>query len=303
MLHTNDPKRWPQPSFGVLERVLPAMPTEHAPLHVYAGAAFTPFIALAIMQWIWALTDQPWGVLFLLAAAVYGTVSMLLVGCVAGTWLAQLHALLAALLVTIGAILLLDGPVLLVMLSAQALVLVVLAQRLGYRSLRWGGHALWIMIGVWLLELLNGRHGGTALFNGAALAQLATIALSVAASFVLPKHAQAWTYRVVAYVALLAWFGRELAVLPNGNGYVSVAWGGLGIAALVAGLQRDVPMLCTLGMATLALVVGKLFLVDLQEVEAIWRILLFIGFGAVFLMLSYFLQGAWRSDRAVGETE
>lgn len=274
MLHVHDPKRWPQPSLGVLAHMLPALPTDRAPLHVYAGVALTPFIALGTTQWIWTLADQTWGALFVLAAAVYGTTCTPLVGRVAGTWLAQLHALLAALLTTIGVVLLLNGPVLLVMLAAQALVLLVLAQRLGMDNLRWGGHALWAIIGVWLLDLLDGRPGGTAIFNGAALAQLATIGLAVAASFALPKHAQTWTYRVAAYGALLAWFGRELALLPNGNGYVSVAWGGLGIAALVAGLQRDLKALRILGMGTLALVVAKLLVVDLQEVEAIWRILL-----------------------------
>ncbi len=35
---------------------------------------------------------------------------------------------------------------------------------------------------------------------------------------------------------------------------------------------------------------GKLFLVDLAEVEALWRVLLFLGFGGLFLALSYYLR-------------
>ena len=38
------------------------------------------------------------------------------------------------------------------------------------------------------------------------------------------------------------------------------------------------------------LAVGKLFLVDLIDVEAIWRVLLFLGFGGLFLALSYYLR-------------
>lgn len=45
------------------------------------------------------------------------------------------------------------------------------------------------------------------------------------------------------------------------------------------------------GVGTLFLVAGKLFLVDLQYLEAVWRILLFLGFGGLFLLLSYFFQG------------
>ncbi|MCP4568587.1 MAG: DUF2339 domain-containing protein, partial [FCB group bacterium] len=39
--------------------------------------------------------------------------------------------------------------------------------------------------------------------------------------------------------------------------------------------------------------VGKLFIVDLAELETIWRVLLFIGFGGVFLLLGYFFRSMW----------
>jgi uncharacterized membrane protein len=53
-----------------------------------------------------------------------------------------------------------------------------------------------------------------------------------------------------------------------------------------------------LGLVTLFVVVGKLFLVDLAWVGAVWRILLFLGFGVVFLLLSYYLQSLWRPGEA-----
>jgi len=45
------------------------------------------------------------------------------------------------------------------------------------------------------------------------------------------------------------------------------------------------------GLATLGLFVGKLFFVDLAALPALWRIALFLGFGAVFLAISYLLPG------------
>ncbi len=48
--------------------------------------------------------------------------------------------------------------------------------------------------------------------------------------------------------------------------------------------------------STLALVVLKLFLVDLDEVEPLLRILLFLGFGIVFMMLSYILPSVFRKQ-------
>ena len=38
------------------------------------------------------------------------------------------------------------------------------------------------------------------------------------------------------------------------------------------------------------LTVGKLVLVDFSQLEAIWRILMFIGFGGFFLLISYYIQ-------------
>ncbi|MCZ6916991.1 MAG: DUF2339 domain-containing protein [Gemmatimonadetes bacterium] len=57
------------------------------------------------------------------------------------------------------------------------------------------------------------------------------------------------------------------------------------------------------GVATLMLVVGKLFLVDLARVEAIVRILLFLGFGGVFLTLSYFFRSLLRRGVDVDDEE
>jgi uncharacterized membrane protein len=39
--------------------------------------------------------------------------------------------------------------------------------------------------------------------------------------------------------------------------------------------------------------VAKLVLHDLSQVEAIWRILLFLGFGGVFLAISYYVPDLW----------
>jgi len=43
--------------------------------------------------------------------------------------------------------------------------------------------------------------------------------------------------------------------------------------------------------------VAKLFIVDLSELETIWRVLLFMGFGAIFLLLSYYFPKLWRGQR------
>ena len=70
---------------------------------------------------------------------------------------------------------------------------------------------------------------------------------------------------------------------------------------LVMGLRASKTDLMRLGLGTLFLVVGKLFLWDLSGVEAIWRVLLFLGFGGLFLVLSYYLQSLWRGGNGADD--
>jgi uncharacterized membrane protein len=49
------------------------------------------------------------------------------------------------------------------------------------------------------------------------------------------------------------------------------------------------------GFATLALVVGKLFLIDLAEVALLVRVGLFMVLGIAFLLLSYFYRAVRKS--------
>ena len=74
------------------------------------------------------------------------------------------------------------------------------------------------------------------------------------------------------------------------------------VAVFLVGLRRSQNLVLYTGLGTLLLVVGKLILVDLSMVDEIWRILLFLGFGGLFLVLSYYLQ-SWlrrRPDPARG---
>jgi hypothetical protein len=52
-----------------------------------------------------------------------------------------------------------------------------------------------------------------------------------------------------------------------------------------------------LGGVTMLIVVGRLLLIDLATVETIWRVLLFLVCGAVFLITAYQMQPARRSGR------
>jgi uncharacterized membrane protein len=69
-------------------------------------------------------------------------------------------------------------------------------------------------------------------------------------------------------------------------------WGALGFAALVAGLIRDKRVLRLGGLGVLALAVGKVFLVDLANLESIWRVGSFLAIGLLLLAGAFAYQRA-----------
>ena len=165
-----------------------------------------------------------------------------------------------------------------------------------------GAHALYVLVGLWLAGRLA---MGMALPDGFGwsivgpwglwgIADLAVVALLLAGSWVVGGREAALIYRLAAHAALLAWLWREFGTFPGSpNAYVTVAWGLTGAAMFVAGLRRDHAYLIKGGVATLFLVVAKLFLWDLAGLDPLWRVLLFLGFGGLFLLLSYHLRNLW----------
>ena len=101
---------------------------------------------------------------------------------------------------------------------------------------------------------------------------------------------------MAAHITLLLWLLREMSPLTNGQGLVSITWGIYTVVLFVIGLRKDVNIVTKTAMATLLVLIGKLFLVDLANLETLWRILLFLGFGAVRLLLSYFFKALWKKN-------
>jgi uncharacterized membrane protein len=84
--------------------------------------------------------------------------------------------------------------------------------------------------------------------------------------------------------------------MPNGQAYVSTVWAVTAAGLLVAGTRWRWSAGQGAGLLTLALFVGKLFLVDLAAVPVLGRIALFVGAGAGFLLLSYALPQVGLGD-------
>ena len=112
-----------------------------------------------------------------------------------------------------------------------------------------------------------------------------------------------FVYRLLAHTAFLGWFASEFSSMENGQGYITISWGVYAAVLLVAGLQFNYHLLRTVAIVTLFIVVAKLFLIDLAKLEVLWRILLFMGFGGLFLFLSYYFQDLWKGTPETEDNE
>ncbi len=196
-----------------------------------------------------------------------------------------------------------DGGVLLLCWALLALALLVSGSHRDEHSTALAGHALFILVAVWLsARLATGQPDGglmglalpsLPIVNAIAIADAVVIALGLTAARVALDGVTARFYYLLAHLAILGWVWRELSTLPNGNGLVTLTWGLYAAGLLLPAIVRRYEFARVLGIGTLVLVVAKLFFVDLARVDPLWRVMLFLGFGGLFLVLSY-VRDLWQ---------
>ncbi|MGQ0733101.1 MAG: DUF2339 domain-containing protein, partial [Acidobacteriota bacterium] len=71
---------------------------------------------------------------------------------------------------------------------------------------------------------------------------------------------------------------------------LSLSWGLYGAMLVVAGLRRSYPPVRYLGMAALGVTVAKVFVYDLWQLGGIYRVVGFLGFGVLLVLVSYLYQ-------------
>ncbi|UCF40489.1 MAG: DUF2339 domain-containing protein [Gemmatimonadota bacterium] len=182
--------------------------------------------------------------------------------------------------------------------AAVGVALLVTASRVGDRSFRVAAHLLLAVVAIGVARRLIGDVGsGVALADPDRVLDLLALGVGFAAGWLLPSTGEQEAYWMAAHALFLGWLWRSLRPLPAGEAFVSIAWGVYGIGLLVLGLRRDIAGLRQVGLLTLVLLVTKLFLVDLSRLERIWRVLLFMGFGGLFLVLSYYFRALWKTSK------
>jgi len=162
-------------------------------------------------------------------------------------------------------------------------------------------HVLFTATALWLANrLLAAPSADPAVINLAAGLNIITLGTALVAARGLTDRDVVTVYGGIVHVLFLGWLWHELVRLPAGHGWVTTSWGVYAVVLLIAGLLKDNAGFRRAALATFGAVVVKLFIVDLAELEPIWRILLFLGFGGAFLALSYYFPNLWKVGSDAG---
>jgi len=230
----------------------------------------------------------------------------------------RMSAEIAGLLVAIGVglsgitlALALDGPVLVVGWSAEAVILAWVAKRTGEARALVFSVAFLMLAAV---HTLVDEAPPAALLDGVGdlgQALVATLAVGVAALLagllverrdvsVLLRAAAAVSFVYAASLGIVDLVqGDDVERSQTAQVVLSAFWASVGLVAIVVGLVRDVREIRYGGLVLLGLGVAKLFLYDLSELDQLYRVLSFIAVGLLLLAGAY----AYQRVRSVGRPQ
>jgi uncharacterized membrane protein len=216
---------------------------------------------------------------------------------------------IAALLVAVGIglsgvtlALVLDGPALVVGWSAEAAILAWVARRTGEERALFFSCAFLVLAA---LHVVVDEAPPDALIDGVGdLGQAVVAVLSVGVAALIVGSLVEYTdlRRVLfSFAAVSFVYAPSLAIVDVIQGdqlersqtaqvVLSSFWGLVGLAAIVAGLVRDVRILRLGGLVLLGIGVAKVFAYDLTELDQLYRVLSLVAVGLVLLSGAYAYQ-------------
>jgi uncharacterized membrane protein len=147
----------------------------------------------------------------------------------------------------------------------------------------------------------------TAIVNERSIATVFVVALAYAMAAMFRRWAPVESERTrlalhaLASVLTLMWITAEIRSFwevryDRSQAYLyeqmllSLAWGLYGAVLIVIGLRRAYPPGRYLGITIIAVTALKVFFYDLWELGGIYRVVGFIGFGALLVLVSYLYQ-------------
>ena len=292
-LHRSDPDTWPEPPLGrwwTLFAPSPRMTVWLLRVACVAAASIT----VAELGGLFSSERATYGVLFGVASVVYLALGRSVVGTPSAFNAAAETA--SILLILAVSLTLFDYRVMLP-LAVAGMGMHLASKHWGLRGVGMLAHVLFAQLVILLVSRsdLGGIATGSP-FGVREVGALGAIVLMVMTSFVLETALAKRLYRIAAHVGFLVWLVTQFGPTEYGQELISLSWGAYGIALLLLSLRLGQKGVQLAGLATLGLVAGKLLIVDMAQVDVIWRILLFMGFGGAFLGLSYLINRTAKSD-------
>ncbi|MBT5140286.1 MAG: DUF2339 domain-containing protein [Acidimicrobiaceae bacterium] len=270
------------PSIGELESLWQQ-------LEVQLSAAVSPWAVLVLGLTFEMDTDTAIGSTELVSAAAMAVLAIRLRAMIRSPHFVSLM-LGASVSLTIGLAVLLSAEATFVAVAVQGAGLIMVSKRMG-ESVRVLINAAVLLIAAAVFVLVDGVNAWTD--DTAYGPDIARLAIIVAIGFGLWLTRRRPTQQVGALGLLgllLIWLGSVFVHLPEGQAVVSVSWAILGTVVLIAGAVRKIPEVATVGLAVLALTVTKLLIVDMQEVDTLWRAALFLAVGLGLMRLGFLLS-------------
>jgi uncharacterized membrane protein len=215
-------------------------------------------------------------------------------------------AVLVFTLVAIGIAVQFDGAVAIVGWAAEGAAAVWLGVKTSRYAFQAGGLMLWAFAAVRLFETLPTTPAAfTLLLNARTFATLFVVVAGYVSAWRLTRASGTARLRaivlVLASVLTLGWITAEIRSFwnvryetPQAYLYeqmlLSLAWGVYGALAIVAGMARRSWMLRYIGIAVIVATAVKVFFYDFWELGGIYRVVGFIGFGVLLVLISYLYQ-------------
>ena len=182
-----------------------------------------------------------------------------------------------------------DRPWMFVAVTAIATAALYLRERVGAELLRPFAHAVFAVIAVTFATSIERLSDGPA-FDTRAIAFAIVCALAAVAAFSFRRSDERATYLIGVFVAAHVLLSTELVAVRSAPWLASASYAVIGSTLLISGLALRRLALQRAGMVSLALLVARLFLYDLAQLDVGVRIVLFLVCGFGFLGLSYVVR-------------
>lgn len=142
-------------------------------------------------------------------------------------------------------------------------------------------------LGIWCLIVLSKPVESPTFLNPDGLILLLGTSALFALGWSYKTDGVRWPLFHAATLAFMAMVVHQLSGSTMGEVVATIVWGMLALGLLIAGIARDKGQLQAAGLGAMLLTAGKLLFFDLETVATIWRVVLFMGFGGILLLISF----------------